>query len=222
MATAEAVGATWATEGDGNDDGPGILRVAALDEHPLFLDGLAALIAGSPDMALTVRATSVAELMPALRAAEVDVLVMEPWGPSGDGLMAIAQAAAAHPSMVVVALSWRCDPSHVKQVVANGARGYVSKAASGDDLPAILRHIVAGATVVPSGSAGGPIAWALTPRELEVLALAADGKSNAQVGSVLFVTEQTVKFHLSNIYRKIGAANRTEAARIGRREGLIA
>ena len=75
--------------------------------------------------------------------------------------------------------------------------------------------------MLPSTASRGPGGSDLTPREIEVLALAAEGLSNSEIGRNLFVTEQTVKFHLGNIYRKLGVGNRTEAAHIATRRGLI-
>ncbi len=101
--------------------------------------------------------------------------------------------------------------------------GYLDKRTEPRDLPSVVRHVIAGGMVVPVGAAGqgSGMREALSPRELEVLALVADGLSNREIGDRLFVTEQTAKFHVANIFRKLGVKNRTEAARTAMHKGLI-
>jgi DNA-binding CsgD family transcriptional regulator len=107
-----------------------------------------------------------------------------------------------------------------QQIVALGARAYLSKATSAADLPAIIRHVAAGATMLPPAARRRPGAD-LTVREVEVLGLAAQGISNAELGRLLFVSERTIKFHLRNVFLKLGATNRTEAAHVALMRGLI-
>ncbi len=218
----EAQTAQGAKAGSGSaDDGTQAIRVAMLDDQPLFIDGVEMAIEHSGDMTMVLRSGSVDHLLHALSRVDADILLMEPWVRSGDGLDGVAAVKAHHPSVAIIALSHWSDAAHVKQVVANGAHGYVSKSTRAADLPSIIRHIATGATVLPSTASRGPGGSDLTPREIEVLALAAEGLSNSEIGRNLFVTEQTVKFHLGNIYRKLGVGNRTEAAHIATRRGLI-
>lgn len=197
------------------------LRVGIYDDHPLFVDGVAHALDASGGFDVVVRATSADQLMHALDRTPVDVILIEPWGHAGDGLESITTISARHPSMAIVALSGISDAAHVKQVLANGAHGYVAKDTRGADLPSLIRHVAAGSMVLPSGSGNRAVGPDLTAREAEVLAHAARGNSNAEIGQALFVTEQTVKFHLGNIYRKMGVGNRTEAAHQAMRHGLI-
>lgn len=197
-----------------------LIKVAVLDDQPLFVDGVAMALEKSDDMNLVLRAGTNAYLMSTLGQVDADVLLMEPWAPSGDGLDGLAWASREFPGMAIIAVSYWSDDSHVRQVVAQGAHAYVSKATRATDLPSIIRHVATGATMLPAPTEHHPGAD-LTPREVDVLALAARGMSNAEVGRQLFVTEQTVKFHLGNVYRKLGAGNRTEAAHVATRRGLI-
>lgn len=196
------------------------IKVAVLDDQPLFADGIELALASSTDVDLVLRASTVDYLMAALEQAGADVLLMEPWAPGGDALDGLAAVSSQFPGVAIIALSHWADEAHVKQVVAQGAQGYVSKATRAADLPSIIRHVAAGATMLPTAGAHRPGAD-LTPREVEVLQLAARGMSNAHVARQLFVTEQTIKFHLANVYRKLGAGNRTEAAHMATRQGLI-
>ena len=197
------------------------LRVAIYDDHPLFVDGVAQALAASGGFDVVVRATTAEQLLHALERTPVDVILIEPWGGAGDGLDSLTAVSGRHPSTAIIALSGMSDSSHVKQALANGAHGYVAKDTRGADLPSLIRHVAAGSMVLPSGSGNRATGPDLTAREAEVLAHAARGRSNSEIGKALFVTEQTVKFHLGNIYRKMGVGNRTEAAHEALRHGLI-
>lgn len=197
------------------------LRVAICDDHPMFVEGVAQALDASADLDVVVHATTAEQLMHAIDRMPVDVLLIEPWGPSGDGLDSIRSISERHPTMAIIALSDVSDAAHVKQALANGAHGYVAKDTRGADLPSLIRHVAAGSMVLPSGGNNRSAGPDLTAREAEVLAQAARGQSNAEIGQTLFVTEQTVKFHLGNIYRKMGVGNRTEAAHQAMRHGVI-
>jgi DNA-binding NarL/FixJ family response regulator len=134
------------------------------------------------------------------------------------------------PGVRVIALSSVSDPEQIDRAFSAGAVAYVTKTVQPEDLASAVRHAfehsvffpgrrsaVKGETpALPSAEAGS-----LTRRELEILGLVAEGYTNAQLARMLWVTEQTVKFHLSNIYRKLGVANRTEASRWAQLHGLL-
>ena len=197
------------------------VRVALADEQPLLMDGVARALDGSSGMRVVLQATSGAELLQRLDDVPVDVVLIEPWMRDGEGLDAISGLTTRFPELPIIALSGVADPGHVQQAVALGVHAYVGKSTRANDLPSIVRHVIAGAMVMPAVSTDGRSVLDLTPRELEVLRLAAEGLSNSEIGSRLYVTEQTIKFHLGNIYRKMGVSNRTEAAHQALRRGLI-
>jgi DNA-binding NarL/FixJ family response regulator len=198
------------------------LRVAIADDCPLLMDGIAHSLEGNGSVAVVIRATSGADLLAALSRTPVDVVLIEPWMRSGDGLDAIAEIALSSAAPTIIALSAVRLPDQVDQAIERGANGYIGKDVPPTDLPSLVRRVASGVLVRPRPAVNGGPTHALTAREREVLALVADGLSNQEVGDRLFVTEQTVKFHLGNVYRKLGASNRTEAARKGMRAGLIA
>lgn len=197
------------------------MRVAIADESPLLIDGVAHALEDRSDIRVVARATSGAERMAQIDGRAADVVIIEPWMRSGDGLDAISALSLTHPKTVLIALSTVQQPDHVDQVLSSGASGYISKDVPPDDFASLVRRICSGVLVRPRSAGAGAPVHALTRREREVLSLVADGLSNQAVGERLFVTEQTVKFHLGNIYRKLGASNRTEAARRAMRAGLI-
>ncbi len=137
--------------------------------------------------------------------------------------------------MKVIILSMFEDSEHIDQALQRGADGYVVKSIQPLDLPSTIRQVVEGAVhlrgvataaapgeaTVAEGPARPTGSDVLTDRELTILKLVAEGLSNLDIANRLFVTEQTVKFHLSNIYRKLGVGNRTEATRYAYRAKLI-
>jgi DNA-binding NarL/FixJ family response regulator len=201
-----------------------------LDRHPLWheavehvLDRIGVQVIGkttSPFEAIElVEAESPALFVTGITMADGEI----------DGLECLRRAREVAPHLRAVVLSMYTDQEHVDAALAAGAFAYVIKSAHPDDLASAVRqafeHSVFLATAPrPAGSWGnGTLAEAadLTRREREILQLMAQGHSNAQLAKMLWVTEQTVKFHLSNIYRKLNVSNRTEAAHWAQVRGLL-
>ncbi len=205
----------------GSGAGEARIRVGVVDEYPSQVAGVVTAIDGSATMRVATTAASGEQALADMAANPPDVVLVEPWMRTGDGLAFITTLHQQHPSVAVVAYSRMWDDDHVAQARAAGAAAHIPKTTPVEDLPAILRQVLAGAEVRPSGHAAAGSAGELTTREREVLALASRGMSNAQIAGTLFVTEQTVKFHLSNIYRKLGVHNRTEASHRAARTGML-
>jgi two-component system, NarL family, response regulator DevR len=199
------------------------LRVAIADEYPIFRAGLEAALEADAGMTVVVNAGNGTDLLEALESSGADVVLIEPWMRAGDGLPAVKDILEKHPGTVVIALSRVWDGQRVTHLRELGVHGYLDKRTEPRDLPSVVRHVMGGGMVAPvaSGGSGRGMREALSARELEVLALVADGLSNREIGDRLFVTEQTAKFHLANIFRKLGVKNRTEAARTAMHKGLI-
>jgi DNA-binding NarL/FixJ family response regulator len=198
----------------------GVVRIAVMDEYPVLVDGLAEGLEAVPGFSVVVRASTGRELREQLPTRPCDVVVAEPWLRSDDGLDALAEVLSSRPGVTVVVFSRVWDENRVNQLMDLGARAYVPKSTPMESLPAIVQSAMAGMETRPRGTSatGGA---RLTTREIEVLGLAAEGLDNVAIGKHLFITERTVKFHLQNAYRKLGAANRTEAAVLARRQGFL-
>jgi DNA-binding NarL/FixJ family response regulator len=194
-------------------------RIAILDEYPVQALGVATALGASQSMRVVLSTASPATLREQLPALHVNALLLEPWMRNGDGIALVKEVSSAHPEVAVIALSRIWTPDHVNQALDAGARAYLSKEIRTADLAAMVRHIMEGGTVRPTTAKALP-QTDLTAREQEVLCLAARGHSNAAIADELFVTAQTVKFHLSNAYRKLGVHNRTEAAHRAARMGV--
>jgi len=200
-----------------------------VDEHPMWVDMVEPLVqrAGVDVRAKLSRPTDALERLRELRPDLMITGIEMPVGEM-DGLELVRRARAGHPDLKTLVLSMHDDPEHVNAAFAAGADAYVLKTAHPDDITSAVRqtfhHSIFVAPIAGASRpmlAGVPDDAGMTPREVEILVLVADGQSNAQVASRLCVTEQTVKFHLSNIYRKLGVANRTEASRWAQMHGVL-
>lgn len=197
------------------------IRVAVVDEYPSQVDGVAHAIDQSSSMHTVLMAGSGNEAADRLQEAHPDVVLVEPWMRSGDGIALISRLSLEHPEIPVIALSRLWDEQHVAESRAAGAVAHLPKTIDLNDLPALVRQVLAGIELHPPATTGAALRSPLTAREREVLRLAAKGMSNAEIAQELFVTEQTVKFHLSNTYRKLGAHNRTEASHRAAQAGIL-
>jgi DNA-binding NarL/FixJ family response regulator len=155
------------------------------------------------------------------------ILVVEP---AGGGVACIREACARVSGLKAIALAANDDPAQVQAAFAAGAVAYVVKTVHSDDVGVAVRQVFAPSLFMPGLAPGNGAAVAvephpalevLTTREREILGLVAEGHSNSELARMLWVTEQTVKFHLSNIYRKLDVSNRTEASRWAQVHGLL-
>lgn len=206
------------------------LRVAIADDHRLMLDGIKRALETAPDIKVVGEAMSGEDMLALVPRVRPDVVILDLRMPKGDGLTTLAQLKKDHPDVKVIILSMFEDSEHIDQALGQGASGYVVKSINPLDLASTIRQVVEGNVFHPRGrgAIGGTKEAApqqnpggLTERELSILKLVAEGLSNLDIASKLYVTEQTVKFHLSNIYRKLGVGNRTEATRYAYRNNLI-
>jgi DNA-binding NarL/FixJ family response regulator len=154
-----------------------------------------------------------------------DMLLLDLRMPGLEGFACLDSLARRYPDMKIVVLSALSDPDHIENALKRGASGYIVKSVDPVDLPSALRQAATGAVhyslrrngeskSTPARHAG------LTGREDAILRAVARGLSNQAIAKELWVTEQTVKFHLHNVYRKLGVRNRTEAARYVFEHGL--
>jgi DNA-binding NarL/FixJ family response regulator len=201
-----------------------------LDRHPLWLVELGRLLKRA-GFELSGTTTSEAHALQLVRQHQPDVLVFEPEACASAISRFLAAAQSAAPSLRAVAVSTVDNPGAIRATLQSGAWAYVLKDADPQDIAVAVRqalsHSIYLADTVDLGETANPTAVPestglppLTRREREILALVAEGKSNAAMARELWVTEQTVKFHLSNIYRKLDVANRTAASRWAHEHGL--
>jgi DNA-binding NarL/FixJ family response regulator len=144
--------------------------------------------------------------------------------PNVDGFRCLDLIRRHHPETKVVIFSAATEPAEISACFQSGANAYVLKSVNPLDLPAVIRQAAEGTVYYPPPTAAAPLskdASDLTDRERTILAAVMRGLSNKAISQEFWVTEQTVKFHLSNVYKKLGVPNRTAAARFAHEHGLI-
>jgi DNA-binding NarL/FixJ family response regulator len=202
-----------------------------LDRHPLWLDAMDKLVEGV-GVDVVGRATDGQDAVAMIDEHRPDLFIAGIDPSMAGQLDCVRRASQNHPGLRSVVLADNTDLEAVDAAFAAGACVYCVKTAEQDDLASAIRQALEQsiylATSVATGLAPKPMdieplaeSHDLTRRELEILCLVAEGHSNSQLAAMLWVTEQTVKFHLSNIYRKLDVANRTEASRWAQLNGLL-
>ena len=209
------------------------ISVLLVDDHALVRRGVRAFLETLDGIAVVGEAESGEEAV--LRAAELapDVVLLDLILPGIDGVETTRRLKAASPRTQVVILTSYHDDAHILPAIRAGALSYLLKDVGPDDLGQAVRRAAAGEATLPPRIAAllcaslqappaqpKPTDTGLTPREVEVLGLIADGRTNAEIAEALFVSEKTVKSHVSNILGKLHLADRTQAAVYAWREGL--
>jgi DNA-binding NarL/FixJ family response regulator len=203
-----------------------MLKVVVADDHRLILDGIKRALEEDGGFEIVGEANTGERVLPLVGRTNPDLVVLDLRMPGMDGLMCLDQIRKRHPNVKVVVLSVSTDQKLIENVLKRGASAYIVKSVNPIDLPAALRQAVEGTVynaigLPESNAAGIAKAAGLTERETVILSALARGLSNEQIAKELWVAEQTVKFHLTNVYRKLGVANRTEAARYAYQQGLV-
>jgi DNA-binding NarL/FixJ family response regulator len=207
----------------------GSMRIVLADDHELVRSGLRFYLERlAPEVAI-VEASTLEEALTAAKAASTDLIILDLAMPGMNGTAGLEQMRARHPNVPLVVLSGRTGREDIMGALNRGASGYLPKTLSGKAMLAALRLVLSGETFVPSilmderarqngrssdqlGAASG--LDALTERERDVLDFLCQGKSNKEIARDLAIREVTVKVHVGNIMRKLGASNRTQAVRL--------
>jgi DNA-binding NarL/FixJ family response regulator len=200
------------------------LRVLLADDHQLTLAGVRRVLEESGDIAVVGEAYSGEDVLPLVRSTRPDVVMLDLRMPKVDGFACLDLIRRHHPDVTVVIFSASTEPASISTAFHSGANAYVLKTVNPLDLPAVIRQAADGTVYYPppsSNEAPAKDTADLTDREREILAGVMRGLSNKAISQEFWVTEQTVKFHLSNVYRKLGVANRTAAVRFAHEHGLI-
>ena len=202
------------------------MKVLIADDHQLMLAGVRRALEGAGDLEVVGEARTGSQVLPLIGRTNPDVVLLDIRMPEMDGLTCLELIRKRHPNTKVVILSVFSEPEQIQLALRKGASGYIVKSINPQDLPSAIRQAVEGTVYHPLGlpeqtEDTTAKAAGLTEREIVILKAVAKGLSNQAIGKELWVTEQTVKFHLTNIYRKLNVANRTEAARYAYQHGLV-
>jgi two-component system, NarL family, response regulator LiaR len=210
------------------ENGP--IKVAVVDDHELVRSGICHALGMSDDTLVVGQAGDGLEALELLQRQEVDVLLLDLHMPRMDGFACLDAVRARWPGLPVIVLTVDEDRDIAIDVMRRGAAAYVPKFVRPSDLVSLVRQVASGAVIMRGSNLPlGPIEPAATPsktvhglteREIEVLQLVAQGRSNSDVAQELFITTKTVKYHLSSIFSKLSVRNRTEAAAFALNHGL--
>jgi len=201
------------------------IRVAVVDDHPLARAGIAVLIADEPDMIVVSEAVNGREAVEQFRVHRPDVTLMDLQMPEMTGLEAMAAIRAEYPDARIIVLTTYTGDVQVARALQAGASGYLLKSTLGNELLAAIRAVHRGRKALSPElsfelAEHGP-QDALSPSEVRVLGLIAQGNSNKEIAERLSVTEDTIKGQVRSILAKLGAHDRTHAAVIGLKRGII-
>lgn len=209
------------------------IRILIADDHPVVVDGLAAILSTQPDFEVAARASNGREVVALVAANPPDVLLLDLQMPELDGvqtLNALRERGMSIPAIVFTAFD---TDERILSAVQAGAQGYLLKGAPREELFNAIRVVYGGGSLLQpiitskllrrltEPPAADAPAEAISPREREVLALMVRGLQNKEIAAQLVISERTVKFHVSSILAKLNAGNRTEAVTIALQKHLI-
>ena len=201
------------------------IRVLVADDHPIVRDGIIANLASQPDMTVVAEAADGAQALALLKEHLPDVVILDLRMPCIDGLDVLAAVSASKLSSKVIIMTTFESEEDVHRSIRAGARGYLLKDSSQEEILDAIRRVSNGETYLPARIvqrvAEGLRKPELSPRELEVLQSVAAGKSNKEIGVQLFIAEGTVKTHVKSLLEKLAVVGRTAAVREAVHRGLV-
>ena len=201
------------------------IRILVVDDHFVVRMGLIGVVNTEPDMEVVGEAADGNQAVEVFGRVKPSLVLMDVRMPIKDGITATKEIRTRHPDARILMLTTYDGDTEIHRAIQAGARGYVLKNSTGDELIPALRAVAAGKEWIPEEIANRLASRKrfeeLTPRELQVLQQMATGQANKEIGDVLRITENTVKDHLKNILGKLRVADRTEAVTVAVQRGII-
>ena len=202
------------------------IRVLIADDHPIIRNGLVMMVNYKPEMEIAAEATNGSEAVNLFREHQPDVTLMDLRMPQMNGVEAISMICRDFPDARIIVLTTYDGDENIYRGLQAGARGYILKDAPLDEIVRAIHTVHAGKKYIPP-DVGAKLAERisqpqLSSREQEVLRLIAQGKSNQEIAAELNIIEGTVKFHINNIFSKLGVSDRTQATLVAIKRGIAA
>ena len=205
--------------------GPSLIRILAVDDHPMLREGIASLVASQSDMELVAEASTGREALEQFRKHRPNLTLMDLQIPDMDGIEAMVAIRSEFPEARIIVLTTYKGDVKILRALKVGARAFLLKSLLQKELLETIRAVHAGQRRIPpevaAELADHTIDDALTTREIDVLRLIAGGNSNKLIADQLSITEETVKGYVKNILSKLSASDRTHAVTIALKRGII-
>jgi DNA-binding NarL/FixJ family response regulator len=211
------------------------MKILIIDDHPVVREGLVAVLGQLAPDASVLQARDAWEGLQIVKAVcDLDAILLDVMMPGMDGLTAIGEFSRLRPEVPLIVLSSSENPAAIREALRAGALGYIPKSTDPKDIVAAVRSVLDGNIYVPASalrrdvgraderkSAAPEASPLLTPRQLEVLGLICVGRSNKDIANALDLSDKTVKAHVTTIFKALNVVNRTQAANVARRLGLV-
>ena len=210
------------------------IRILIADDHPVVQDGLVAVLNTQPDFEIVGLAATGIEVLQKVEDHHPEIVLLDLEMPDMDGLQVLERLRSEHPQVRSIVFTAFDTDERIVGAVKAGAKGYLLKGVPSQDLFEAIRTVSAGGSLLQPVVASKLIDHvsganvdqderlaSLTDREMDVMELLAQGNTNKEIAVELVISERTVKFHVSSIFNKLGAGNRTEAVTIAARQGLV-
>lgn len=209
------------------------IRILVADDHPVVREGLITILSTQPDFDVVGEAGTGVEVVAQVETLKPDVLLLDLAMPELDGVETLERLREVSPEVRAIVFTAFDTDERILSAMQAGAQGYLLKGVPREELFNAVRVVHAGGSLLQPVVASKLLRQvsrqnqtmneieSLTPRELEVLRLVAQGLQNKEIAAELVISERTVKFHVSSIMGKLGAGNRTEAVALAAQQGLI-
>jgi DNA-binding NarL/FixJ family response regulator len=202
-----------------------MIKILCVDDHPVVLDGLSAIIAMQPDMEVAATAPNGEKALRVFREQKLDVTIVDLSLPDMSGFELIEAMREVDNRAKIIVLSSYDGDADIQRALNAGAQGYVAKGLVRDELLNAIRTVSKGGKHIPAAIAQRLVEHmngdAISGREVQVLELVASGKRNKEIAAELSIAEDTVKMHVRNIFSKLNVTDRTEAVTVALRRGII-
>lgn len=201
------------------------IRVLVVDDHPIVRNGLVLMVQYKTGMEIVAEAANGLEAVELFRQYQPDITLMDLQMPEMSGVAAIATIRQEYPDAQIIVLSTYDSDEEIYQGLQAGAKGYILKNASVDEIVRAIHIVHSGKKYIPP-EVGEKLAERisrpqLTEREQQVLELIAQGKSNSEIAAVLHLSESAIKYHANHVFSKLGVSDRTQAALFAVKRGMV-